>query len=366
MRMVKAELIERYCRGELTPDEHLVFVQWMDSDPALRQEVTEYMQLSDVFKQYRDRNRLQEKLNAIHDEMETESFRFASQMKKVDVVNVSPIKRIFSIGKNQFSKVAAAIAVLLVASALVGVGINRLNVTRSQSAYQELRREVEDIKRKQSVQTAGGAAAAPSGSTSTYTGSGIAIDPSGLVLTSHHLIAGARTIYISNQEFESLPMELVYSDASLDMAVLKVVDSMFTGFAEMGYGFRKSVADPGERIYTLGYPREDMVYGEGSISSYTGFEGDSASYQMSIPVNPGNSGGPVFDTQGNLIGIVSGRNANAEGASFAIKSAAIVSSLNASEEPEFRVQYSGRLRGLDRPAQVKRLRRHVFMVKVSN
>lgn len=363
---MKAELIERYCRGELTPDEHVVFVQWMDSDAALRQEVTEYMHLSDVFRQYRERNRLQEKFSAIHDEMETESFRFAAQLRKVDGQSESPIKRFVQFGKTQRSKIAAGIAVLIVSAALIGIGINRLNVTRSQSAYQELRREVEDIKRKQSVQIAGSATASPSASTSTYTGSGIAIDPSGLVLTSHHLIAGARSIYISNQEFESLPMELVYSDASLDMAVLKVSDTSFTGFAELGYGFRKSVADPGERVYTLGYPREDLVFGEGSISSYTGFEGDSASYQMSIPVNPGNSGGPVFDTQGNLIGIVSGRNANAEGASFAIKSASIIGSLTSSDEPEFKVQYSSRLRGLDRPAQVKRLRRHVFMVKVSN
>jgi serine protease Do len=366
MRLVKAELIERYCRGELTPDEHRVFGQWMENDALLRNEVAEYMQLADALRYFREKNALKDTLSAIHDDMETESFRTAPILKKVEGGRVSAFSRFLPGTNSRWTGIAATLAIVMVCAALVGIGINRMSATRSQSAYQELRREVESIKRNQSVISAGKRDAVQANPSSGYTGSGIAIDASGFVLTSHHLIAGARSIYISNEEFEQLPMEVVYSDASLDMAVLKVADSAFSGFGEIAFGVRKAEADPGERVYTLGYPREDMVYGEGSISSYTGFEGDSASYQVSIPVNPGNSGGPVFDGQGNLLGIVSGRNANAEGASFAIKSTLILSSIKDAQEPGIRLHSKSNLRGLDRTAQIKRLRKHVFMVKVSN
>jgi serine protease Do len=109
-----------------------------------------------------------------------------------------------------------------------------------------------------------------------------------------------------------------------------------------------------------------MVFGEGSVSSYTGFEGDTSAYQISIPVNPGNSGGPLFDNMGNLIGIISGRNASAEGASFAVKSKWLADDIL--EHTEEKISFPGKknLKGLDRANQVRKMKDFVFMVKVMN
>jgi len=58
---------------------------------------------------------------------------------------------------------------------------------------------------------------------------------------------------------------------------------------------------------------------DGRISSRTGFQGDITTYQVSVPVQPGNSGGPLFDSDGNLVGVVNARVPGLENVSYAIK-----------------------------------------------
>ena len=88
-------------------------------------------------------------------------------------------------------------------------------------------------------------------------------------------------------------------------------------------------ADLAEPIFTLGYPRNDeMVYGQGYLSAKTGLNGDSLSCQITIAANPGNSGGPVLNQNGEVIGVLSTRQVSAEGVVFAIQSKYIHSVLN--------------------------------------
>ena len=62
-----------------------------------------------------------------------------------------------------------------------------------------------------------------------------------------------------------------------------------------------------------------MVYGEGYLSAKSGYYGDTTSYQISISANPGNSGGPVVNKNGEIIGVISSKETNADGVVFAIK-----------------------------------------------
>ena len=64
---------------------------------------------------------------------------------------------------------------------------------------------------------------------------------------------------------------------------------------------------------------EDIKLTNGIISSKSGFDGNIAQYQISAPVQPGNSGGPVFDKNGNLIGVVQAKHGAAENAGYAVK-----------------------------------------------
>ena len=153
-----------------------------------------------------------------------------------------------------------------------------------------------------------------------------------------------------------------------DLAILRIKDAKFAGFGRLPYTFKSGDADLGERVYTLGYPREDVVYGEGALSARSGFEGDTAFYQVSIPVNPGNSGGPLLDERGNLIGVVSGRQNDVQSAAFATKSSyllRLVDSLDAAQPGmPYKLPKYNQLLGSNRPQQLKKLQDYVFVVKV--
>ena len=64
---------------------------------------------------------------------------------------------------------------------------------------------------------------------------------------------------------------------------------------------------------------EEIKYTRGEISAKSGFQGDIRTYQISVPITNGNSGGPLFDNKGNIVGIVSAKHLGAENVGYAIK-----------------------------------------------
>ena len=65
---------------------------------------------------------------------------------------------------------------------------------------------------------------------------------------------------------------------------------------------------------------KEVKFTDGKISSKTGYQGDISAYQTSVPVQPGNSGGPLFDNEGRLVGIVNAKIMEADNVSYAVKS----------------------------------------------
>ncbi|MFM7015348.1 MAG: trypsin-like peptidase domain-containing protein [Bacteroidota bacterium] len=358
------EIIERYCFGDLTPEELRIFEQWLESDPQLAASVNDFLSLKNAFENYRERLDLKKKIERIHEEVEYDLFNTQAPLKVVK--SGQSTKFLFGKERSYFS-IAAAVSIFILSAVSLSLWMFGNGSSKNQNAYRELRREVEKIKRNQKEIIKGINAVDSKEDRNQFTGTGFAITKDGYVLTSFHVIQDAKEIYISNESVGQLQAEVVYSDKSLDLAMLKVNEDSFPGFKEIPFGIKKSISDPGEKVFTLGFPREDLVFGDGSISSYTGFEGDTTAYQISIPVNPGNSGGPLFDNQGSLIGIISGKNESAEGASFAVKSKWINDYINSQEKSTPVVLPSNKsLSGVDRATQIKRLKDVVFMVRVYN
>ena len=159
---------------------------------------------------------------------------------------------------------------------------------------------------------------------SSWSGSGIAIGTK-LIATNHHVVDGATNLAIyfpdTDKEYRA---EVVTVDETHDLAVVKVVDSSFNGFNNIKYGFKSEVEDVGMGVFVLGYPLVQSMGTEiklttGVVSSRSGYQGDQSQYQISAPVQPGNSGGPLFNDNGELIGIVSAKHTEAENVSYGVK-----------------------------------------------
>lgn len=168
-----------------------------------------------------------------------------------------------------------------------------------------------------------------------WTGSGFAI-ADGYIATNYHVTSGANTILvrgINGDMNNRLKGYVVASDKEHDISIIKIVDKDFESFGKIPYVVGKSLVDVGDDIFVLGYPMTDTMGEEvkltdGIISAGSGYKGDASMYQISAAVQPGNSGGPVFNSDGNVIGIVCGKHSNAENANYAIKTSYLYSLLN--------------------------------------
>ncbi len=160
---------------------------------------------------------------------------------------------------------------------------------------------------------------------SAWSGSGIALGPK-VFATNNHVVDGATHLYVYFPDTKSkYTAQTICVDSENDLALVRITDSGFKGFPEIRYGFKKAAEDVGTSVFVLGYPRVDTMGEEvklttGVLSSRSGYQGNQAQYQMSAAVQPGNSGGPLFNDSGELIGIVSAKHTDgAENVSYAVK-----------------------------------------------
>lgn len=197
-----------------------------------------------------------------------------------------------------------------------------------------------------------------------FRATGFLIDVHGYIVTNAHVINNAKNLIVENTKGEQFFSKAVYVNKVTDLAILKIVDTTFQKFSTLPYSIRKTSAELGEQIFTLGYPRDEVVYGEGYLSAKSGYSGDTSSYQVSISVNPGNSGGPVINKNGEVIAIISSKETNADGVVFAIKSKNIYNALDEIKDQEpIKLPLAGSIKGMERVQQIKKIEDCVFMVK---
>ncbi len=134
-------------------------------------------------------------------------------------------------------------------------------------------------------------------------GSGFFISNDGLLLTAAHVVVGDNTISVKVGETE-LPARVVKMDVVNDIAILKVAGTFH--YLPLG---NSSGVKLGSMVFTVGYPEPDIQGVEpkltkGEINSLAGLRDDPRKFQISAPIQPGNSGGPIVDELGNVVGIV--------------------------------------------------------------
>ena len=160
------------------------------------------------------------------------------------------------------------------------------------------------------------------------TGSGVLISPDGVVLTAAHVVGKKERIKALTQGGEELTLEVVRTHPFYDVAVLKVVD----GPEALPCLQLAADATLGASAYVLGSPAgEELSFSvsRGIVSGKRELDGRSF-LQTDASVNPGNSGGPMVNEQGEVMGIVSWKVAATEfeGLSFAVPAMRTLDFLN--------------------------------------
>jgi ATP-dependent Clp protease ATP-binding subunit ClpA len=159
-------------------------------------------------------------------------------------------------------------------------------------------------------------------------GSGFFVGENGQIMTNAHVIKNAERIevYLAGEK-EPSPAKLVCIDSANDLAIISVEKN------STPIPISDRFPTLGEEVFPIGYPLIDIL-GEspkatqGIVSSTKGMRDTMSNFQISAEIYPGNSGGPVFDSSGNVLGISVGgvsneaaqhRGATAAGLNYAIK-----------------------------------------------
>lgn len=131
-------------------------------------------------------------------------------------------------------------------------------------------------------------------------GSGFFVASNGVLVTNHHVIEGCSAIDAVGYG----PARLITSDKDIDLAVLQLRTPKAHSVAEI----RAEAVQLGETVVALGFPLADILnsslnMGTGIVSSETGFFGDATTFTTNVGIQPGNSGGPILDEYGRVLGV---------------------------------------------------------------
>ncbi|MBT4630290.1 MAG: trypsin-like peptidase domain-containing protein [Deltaproteobacteria bacterium] len=167
------------------------------------------------------------------------------------------------------------------------------------------------------------------------TGTGFAVSPDGHILTAHHVVENADEISVVFKNKRPQLAKVMTVHKGLDIAVLKIRETP-TGFININ----KNSPDVGDEVFTIGYPAPELLgfnqkFTNGTVSSLTGMKNAPHSMQISVPVQPGNSGGPLISGEtGYVVGIITHTvnhrklEFNPQNINYAVKSSYALSLLN--------------------------------------
>ena len=350
---------DAYLRDELSEDERLRFEQYCAANPEREQLFSEHAAFIQQLKAHVAQQQFKTQLTEVAEDYQDTASPAEESTKVVSLWERFRLN----------AAVAAAIAIVSVFSTLWLTGYYT-NLKKTSSDYSALRRDMNTVKRDVNAQHAAIQNMHNRDKEAIHYGAtGFMLTKNGYVVTNYHVITGADSVHLQNQRGESFKAHIVFTNPEKDLAILRISDSSFRSVKNIPYTFKKQGADMGEDVYTIGFPRDEAVYGQGYLSSSTGYGGDTLAYQISIPVNPGNSGGPLLDKAGNIIGIISGKQKGLDGAAFAIKTKALLETLDSIPADSLAgmpmaLDQKNTLHHLSRPEQIKRLQDYVYMVKV--
>lgn len=367
------EAIERYLRGEMNTEEKKAFENDRKLNPELDQYVVDHHLFMSRLEHFGNVKQFKHLLKETHFSLNRDGLLEPAESGKI--INMRVL----------WNRYRRTVAIAASIAGIIAISINAITYTitpkENQKKVQELVNTVNDIKIQQNniriKQTEQdnqikslATPKLPYDQVITGSGTAFMIDNQGVLVTNAHVLKNAKGAILTNSKGMEFRANIIYTDFTRDIAFLKINDTDYIPKGSIPYSIRKTTGDLAEPIFTLGYPYDKFVYGEGYLSSFTGHQGDTMSCQIAVAANPGNSGGPVFNRNGEVIGILCKRELQAEGVVYAIRAAYIIEAVNELRQKDnpFCISAlppsSSTLRGLDKTLQVKKIQEFVYMVKV--
>ncbi|MBK7128228.1 MAG: trypsin-like peptidase domain-containing protein [Crocinitomicaceae bacterium] len=163
-------------------------------------------------------------------------------------------------------------------------------------------------------------------------GTAFLISNEGYFITAYHVVEHAELPVLQNKDLNlTFETSVIWSDSASDMAILKCHDDLTSHFNPVPFKFIRKNISLGEDVFTLGYPKKDIVYTAGVISSETGYHSDTTTFEVSLPSNPGYSGAPLFTRDGDLAGLITANNSKKQAVTYVLKYTVIQRQLKSAE-----------------------------------
>ena len=202
-----------------------------------------------------------------------------------------------------------------------------------------------------------------------WTGTGWALKD-GYIVTNFHCVDGSRSILVNTPQ-RNYTAKVVATDPSSDLAIIKISDDKFSGFGEIPYSIARKQCEVGETVWTLGFPMtsimgDEVKFTDGKISAKTGYMGDLSTYQITVPIHPGNSGGPLFNKNGDIVGVTSSGldKQLADNVNYAIKANYLLNLIESALSVE--IIPNGSVKNLALTEYIQRNKKYVFLLYFSS
>lgn len=202
-----------------------------------------------------------------------------------------------------------------------------------------------------------------------YLGTCFMLNTNGYLATNYHVVEDVNHVYLEGDNSVYFHADVLVKDTINDIAILKIDDGKYLpANYPQPLSVSQSQVETGTEVFALGYPFVDIMGHElkvtnGIVSAKSGFENDPTLYQVSTSVQPGNSGGPLIDKYGNVLGIVTAKldNSLAENVTYAVKSTYLVALLQ-NLSPAVNVNFNLATATKSLPEIIKERRKYVFKV----
>jgi serine protease Do len=358
---------ERFAKGEMSAEEKIYFEDLRKNNPELDQAVVEQLFFLNQLDNYSSTKNFKSVLGEVENKLVAEKF-----LSRTTPETQGKLVQLWHRYKKDIAVAASIAGVVSIFVATIVSNVNKSDknidlLVKKVDAQADETRKIKTALKELPVSVS--SAPIKQKLDARFRATGFMIDATNnYIVTNAHVVKEAsHRLIVENNKGVEFDATAVYVNIDQDLAIIKITDSGFKVLPPLPYSVRKSYANLGESIFLMGYPKAEIVYGEGYVSARNGYKMDSTFCQISTSANEGNSGSPVITKNGDLIGVITSKETDATGVVFAIKSSYIYKAINEvrkqQADEKIKINSIPSLKGLDRESQIKKMEPYVFMIK---